>query len=278
MRALGALLLAHAATVALAYATPAGTPALAAAPRTSPVRLAVAAVAPFLQIQAAEEQDAWAVSCLCTDSFFGTHELSDGPVIWAQRASVLTRVLGQIRRRVAMGEGRECRLMVGTDSESGEVRACCDIAIHLFDTRYQRFELMTDEVPADAERDRYVWRPYVASMAVNPLHRRSGIGKEMLQEAERVARQWGYDELMLEVACDNSAAIDFYNRNGYELVRRTFDPMEEGATVVRVKYGLYWQIEQVEKYLMRKSLAAPSRLAPITAAFRTPWLVSPRDR
>ena len=60
-----------------------------------------------------------------------------------------------------------------------------------------RFELTKDSMP---EGRQYVWRPYIASLAVRPADRRKGIARQLMQEAERTARRWGYRELMLEVS------------------------------------------------------------------------------
>lgn len=211
-------------------------------------------------VRPARRDDAFTLAELCTDTFFGSHKLSDGPIIFLQRLFIWTKVLRQVMRRLAIEEdGRECRLLVAVDGAGeGEVRACCDIAIHLFDKELKRFELMVDEFPSGREaRRRYGWRPYVASMAVAAGNRRRGLGRRMLVEAERLARSWGYRELMLEVAVENDAARAFYMRQGYSTWSRSGDSSGAGATAVRVR-GFYWQVEQVDKCLMGKVLPAAS--------------------
>ena len=102
-------------------------------------------------IRGATASDAQRLAELCTDAFYGSHSFEDGPVIFAQRAQIYQRVEAQIRRRIAIEKGRECRLLVAATA-SGELCGCCDIAVHLFDRRETRFELMVDQMPDDHQR------------------------------------------------------------------------------------------------------------------------------
>jgi len=197
-------------------------------------------------IRRATVSDAQRLAELCTDAFYGSHSFADGPVIFAQRAQIYQRVEAQIRRRIAIEKGRECRLLVAATA-SGELCGCCDIAVHLFDRRETRFELMVDQMPNDHQR--YAWRPYVASLAVREADRRKGIARLLMKEAERTARRWGYRELMLEVAYCNEQALAFYRRLGYQI--RGSDVSGTGATIVE-RRPFHWNVLPVEKFLMRK--------------------------
>jgi ribosomal protein S18 acetylase RimI-like enzyme len=207
-------------------------------------------------IRGATTRDALSLARLCTDCFFGAHEIRDGPVIFCQRALIYARVLNQVMRRLAIEEGRECKLLVAEDKDSGAVTACVDVAIHLFDRDLSRFELMIDQMPVGREaRRRYGWRPYVASLAVDSSERRRGLGRLLMREAERTARGWGYREIMLEVARENVDAISFYSKLGYQVVGE--DERGTGATMVRVvntPLGKSWTIENVGKLLMSKGV------------------------
>ena len=209
-------------------------------------------------LRPAQPGDALDLARLCTDTFYGAHHIQAGPIIFMQRLFIWTKVLRQVTRRLAIeGEERECKLLVAANSD-GQVKACCDVAIHLFDKELNRFELMQDEFPkGKGAVRRFAWRPYVASMAVAASDRRRGIGAELLLEAERTARGWGYGELMLEVATENNAGCRFYTSQGYKLLSVGAESSGIGATVVRVKGAPitpYWSIETVEKCLMRKML------------------------
>lgn len=51
---------------------------------------------------------------------------------------------------------------------------------------------------------------------VAPVYRSSGIGKRLLNEAQRWASLMEADTLRLNVHSANSAAIDYYRKNGFE--------------------------------------------------------------
>ena len=154
---------------------------------------------PSLTIRSAMPDDLPALTGLCTDSFFGTHEFADGPIIFAQRSVIYAKVFLQLSRRIRIEEGRECRLLVAVDETSGALRGCIDLAVHLFDRQDKLFNLLIDEMPDGGGR-RYAWLPYVASLAVSPESRRQGIARRLMFEAEQISRRWGYPELCLEVS------------------------------------------------------------------------------
>jgi len=212
-----------------------------------------ATVPSCVTIRGALPADLPALANLCTDSFFGTHAFGDGPVIFTQRAAIYAKVFAQLSRRIRIQEGRECRLLVAVDSKTGVLRGCIDLAVHLFDRREQRFELTCDEMPAEPQ-GRYAWLPYVASLAVSPASRRQGIARVLMREAERTAREWGYRELCLEVACVNLEAMGFYRKLGYRILRS--DVPGTGATITETVDGIYWRVLPVEKYVMKRRLAA----------------------
>ena len=115
-----------------------------------------------LKIRAVEESDLDELSVLCTDSFFGTHTLTDGPVIFLQRLLILLRVRKQLARRISFeDDDRECRLVIAEDVRSGQISGCLDLAVHLYDRDQQRFFLTVDEMPQRnaLERNRWAWRP-----------------------------------------------------------------------------------------------------------------------
>lgn len=102
---------------------------------------------PAARIRSAAASDAPELAQLCTNCFFGTHSLNDGPVIFAQRLQIYQRVLAQITRRLKLEDGRECLFLVAEDEQSGRISGCVDLAVHLFDRDRQLFELTIDEMP-----------------------------------------------------------------------------------------------------------------------------------
>jgi ribosomal protein S18 acetylase RimI-like enzyme len=61
---------------------------------------------------------------------------------------------------------------------------------------------------------------YVCGMAVDPEHRRKGIGKALMAEAEKTCRELGLRKLSLIVFEQNADAIRLYERLGYVEKRR----------------------------------------------------------
>ena len=105
------------------------------------------------RLRAVEMSDVDELATLCTDSFYGTHELADGPIIFIQRLLILMRVRKQLARRVGFEEeDRECRLFVAEDERSGRLIGCLDLAVHVYDRDQQRFYLQVDTMPPDPRR------------------------------------------------------------------------------------------------------------------------------
>ncbi len=60
---------------------------------------------------------------------------------------------------------------------------------------------------------------HVITVDVLPAARRSGLGSRLMADAEARLRADGCSVVFLETAVDNAAAIAFYKRHGYTLVR-----------------------------------------------------------
>jgi len=58
-------------------------------------------------------------------------------------------------------------------------------------------------------------RGWVNYLAVDPEHRRGGLGRELMAEAERLLGEAGCPKINLQVRGTNEAALGFYERLGY---------------------------------------------------------------
>jgi ribosomal protein S18 acetylase RimI-like enzyme len=69
-----------------------------------------------------------------------------------------------------------------------------------------------------------VRRPlYLLGMAVSPERQRRGLGRQCLEEAERIAREWPADGIRLDAYDADAGAGGFYAQCGYTQVgRRTY--------------------------------------------------------
>ena len=66
------------------------------------------------------------------------------------------------------------------------------------------------------------WRPvegglHIVAMATDPMWQRSGVGGQLLAEAEQLARQRSWTRVIVTTTNDNIAALYFYQRRGYRL-------------------------------------------------------------
>jgi ribosomal protein S18 acetylase RimI-like enzyme len=59
-------------------------------------------------------------------------------------------------------------------------------------------------------------RGWVNYLAVEPALQRKGFGRQLMQEIEKRVLELGCPKLNLQVRSGNAAAIEFYNRIGYE--------------------------------------------------------------
>lgn len=64
-------------------------------------------------------------------------------------------------------------------------------------------------------------RAWVLSMWVAPAHRRSGLGKRLMDEVQSWAQSLGIGQLQLMVTSNNSTAQDFYVKCGFARTGRT---------------------------------------------------------
>ncbi len=57
---------------------------------------------------------------------------------------------------------------------------------------------------------------YVVTLDVRPEMRREGVARQLMEAAERHAREAGAAQMMLHVYAGNAGAVAFYERAGYE--------------------------------------------------------------
>jgi ribosomal protein S18 acetylase RimI-like enzyme len=74
------------------------------------------------------------------------------------------------------------------------------------------FLILVTDIPDDVTQMR---QAFVAFMAVEPVARRSGTGRLLLEAAEREARQLGLPHLSLMVTADNAPARALYFSSGF---------------------------------------------------------------
>ena len=60
---------------------------------------------------------------------------------------------------------------------------------------------------------------YLSNLAVCQRYRRQGVARRLLQAAEHLSLDWGFQELSLHVMADNAQARQLYQTMGYQLHR-----------------------------------------------------------
>jgi ribosomal protein S18 acetylase RimI-like enzyme len=65
-------------------------------------------------------------------------------------------------------------------------------------------------------------------VGVLPSHRKVGIGRAMMLEAERLLVERGCPKINLQIRTDNLEAVEFYRRLGYE----TFEVVDMGKRLI----------------------------------------------
>jgi ribosomal protein S18 acetylase RimI-like enzyme len=95
------------------------------------------------------------------------------------------------------------RLLVAEQPERpGEIVACCQLQ----------------------KREAYV---YFGMFSVAPQLQGAGVGKAVMAEAERIAREWGAEEIRMTVIRQREDLIAFYERRGFGRTGR-FEPFPYG--------------------------------------------------
>ena len=91
----------------------------------------------------------------------------------------------------------------------------------------------------------------ISNLAVAPQARRMGIAAELCDEAEQVARHWGYDAVILKVEADNHAARHLYERKlGYRTLCKEIDA---GAFRVDTRDGRFVET-RIDTFVLAKDI------------------------
>lgn len=75
--------------------------------------------------------------------------------------------------------------------------------------------LLNDEIVASVMAGYEGHRGWINYLAVDPAHRRSGLGRAIMDEAERRLREAGCPKINLQVRSTNAEVIEFYRSLGY---------------------------------------------------------------
>ena len=115
-------------------------------------------------------------------------------------------------------------------------------------------------------------RPYISNLAVLPEYRGQGMANALMRAVEEEVRQWGYSDVVLDVDCNNLAALQLYHRRGYvaefvdpatRKVRRAF--MRKQLSPVHARVGAHLPFPHVSSPPVR---APTPQLVPAALTIR----------
>ncbi|KAK3258185.1 hypothetical protein CYMTET_32759 [Cymbomonas tetramitiformis] len=148
----------------------------------------------------ASRSDVARIANFFVDAFF-LDRVEDAPS--QLRKNLINGQLADLRRRYT-GRKSEAVLLCSRDVD-GDVVGCVGMEVATFDGREQIAEGAYTENELEL-------RPVVANLAVGQEQRRQGLARELMEECEAVAREWGYEEILLFVEDQNGRAKKLYGK------------------------------------------------------------------
>ena len=78
------------------------------------------------------------------------------------------------------------------------------------------FTCVWGRVPSEEPDDNPADHAYISDLLVREAYRRRGVGRALMDVAERYARECGVDVLRVQALAANTAATSFYAANGFD--------------------------------------------------------------
>ena len=125
----------------------------------------------------------------------------------------------RINRELAPAEMRELFEQYITTAINGELRQLQGVFAEAKRNAFWVVEADKEIVGTFGIESRDEGSSELRRMYLDRGHRSQGIAQRMLQSAEARAREFGFSKMVLSTAEVQKAAIAFYGKNGYQLVR-----------------------------------------------------------
>jgi len=186
------------------------------------------------------------VASLCAENILGAEGRND-------QALLANALRADLSRKLAVGSNTIAVLLA---EDNGETVGCAAIEACPLSPNAISGDRLGREGALDAGVEP---RPLLTSLAVDPKYRRKGLGRRLCKEAEALAKDWGYDEVLLKVESDNRKAQNLYRKVGYRTVYVDKEAERPEAGTSGVKF-----VPTVQ-YAMRKSLRYPPLDTIVTA-------------
>jgi len=154
------------------------------------------------EVKEATRKDLEAVTDLCVDVFFPNVASGANPLKGVQRAQLYKEQLSDLSSRCRKME--LSNMFKAVSKQTGKIVGFVEISVQA-GYKYG----MGDGVVLND------FRPVLTNLAVDLDCRRQGIGQALEQQCQDAVREWGYDEIVLQVEEDNAGARAFYRTLGY---------------------------------------------------------------
>ena len=144
------------------------------------------------------------VSELCAQAILSAED----PVERSMLSSALQRDLSQ---RL----GRSPSALLLAEDADGAILGCAAIEVGVLSPEALDAQRLGRAGAMEAAMEQ---RPLLSSLAVSKQARRRGLAQRLCAEAEGLAKEWGYPEVLLKVERNNGKARNLYRKLGYRVV------------------------------------------------------------
>lgn len=136
------------------------------------------------------------------------------------RKYLLRQLYSKLSSTMLLALGQPYRHMLQAIDNNGTLLGyaevyLCDAEL-CFDELSKQIQLTLPASPSTTSNQPHSSLPKIANLAVSPLARQQGIGTELVNRCIDISRHWGYDDSFLTVEPENTAAVKFYQRMGFE--------------------------------------------------------------
>lgn len=172
----------------------------------------------LIKIRDAKFSDLSEVARMISDGFFHDEGQNNPIMRWIRPIMELDRLQTSFTYEMEVDGGSVVDrhyFLVAHDGEDNKVVGFCDV-----DGRGGYGVAKASLLPW-VKRGKVVRRPqpYISDLVVSPDLRRCGVASRLLDEAERRAQDWGFEEMFLCIRRTNNVALQMYSKRGYTTMK-----------------------------------------------------------
>lgn len=213
--------------------------------RTSSLNLLSRSTFNYQALNTKQQNDLQCVTDLFVESFWqgkvggGAKELTP-----TQKRTLQSQQFGEFRRRYGRPSMTSKMILCKNTKKNNEIIGCAGVEVDTVPTFAEGHEptsnpftdLLGKSIPAKPSGrwdTKMQYAPLMSNLVVSRQYRRRGIAEELVEEVERICRDWGYDICYLYVEKRNLPAVKLYQKLGYRTIwqddkARTLIPTNKG--------------------------------------------------